>query len=48
MERVIVEALSDNSCMNFIHVEVGNYNNYMVKRLLKTFYELRYEMEDAW
>ena len=48
VERVIVEALSDNSCMNFIHVEVGNYNNYMVKRLLKTFYELRYEMEDAW
>ena len=48
VERVIVEALSDNSCMNFIHVEVGNYNNYMVKRLLKTFYELRDEMEDAW
>ena len=34
--------------MNFIGIEVGKYDNYMVNRLLQTLYDLKDEMKDAW
>ena len=39
---------ADMFCMNFIGIEVGKYDNYMVNRLLKTLYDLKGEMKDAW
>ena len=39
---------ADKFCLNFIGIEVGKYDNYMVDRLLKTLYDLKDEMKDAW
>lgn len=39
---------ADMFCMNFIGIEVGKYDNYMVNRLLQTLYDLKDEMKDAW
>lgn len=39
---------ADMFCLNFIGIEVGRYDNYMVDRLLKTLYDLKDEMKDAW
>ena len=39
---------ADMFCMIFIGIEVGKYDNYMVSRLIKTLYDLKDEMKDAW
>ena len=39
---------ADMFCLNFIGIEVGRYDNYMVNRLLQTLYDLKDEMKDAW
>ena len=39
---------ADMFCMNFIGIEVGKYDNYMVNRLLQILYDLKDEMKDAW
>lgn len=37
---IVVESLSDY-CANFIRIEEGNYDNYMINRILNVFYEVR-------
>ena len=39
---------ADMFCMICIGIEVGKYDNYMVSRLIKTLYDLKDEMKDAW
>ena len=46
-DAFIVE-YADMFCINFIGIEVGKYDNYMVNRLLKTLYDLKVEMKNAW
>lgn len=47
-DGVFIVEYADMFCMNFIGIEVGKYDNYMVNRLLKTLYDLKGEMKDAW
>ena len=47
-EGAFIVEYADMFCMNFIGIEVGKYDNYMVNRLLKTLYDLKGEMKDAW
>ena len=47
-EGAFIVEYADMFCMNFIGIEVGKYDNYMVNRLLKTLYDLKDEMKDAW
>ena len=47
-EGAFIVEYADMFCMNFIGIEVGKYDNYMVSRLIKTLYDLKDEMKDAW
>lgn len=46
--RTFTVEYADMFCVNFVDIEVGKYDNYMVNRLLKILYDLKEELKDAW